>query len=156
MPTTCNTKAKKDGSEKRLSGNQNSTNQQRPARRADRPAKRWEDDLNDFVKDETSEATQSNDLNNDTTWLAAAKKTRTTGKERKTHTLNTLSMTEVYVPRTRRQQQHHDVIQTQSSSSNSNVVRVVVVRRVTGGIHTSDGRRSTPYAVCRTPGQLTR
>ena len=31
-------------------------------RRAGRPAKRWEDDVNEFVKDEEIEATQSNDL----------------------------------------------------------------------------------------------
>ena len=31
-------------------------------RRAEQPAKRWEDDLNEFVKDEETEATQSNDL----------------------------------------------------------------------------------------------
>ena len=34
-----------------------------------RLAKRWEDDLNDFVKAEATETTQSNDLKNDTTWF---------------------------------------------------------------------------------------
>ena len=43
-----------------------STNTQR---RAGRPAKRWEDDLNDFVKAEATETAQSNDLKNDTTWF---------------------------------------------------------------------------------------
>ena len=38
-------------------------------RRAGRPAKRWEDDLNDFVKAEATETAQSNDLKNDTTWF---------------------------------------------------------------------------------------
>ena len=41
-------------------------------RKVRRPAKRWEDDLNGFVKNEATEATQSNDLQNDTAWLAAA------------------------------------------------------------------------------------
>ena len=41
-------------------------------RRAGRPANRWEDDLNDFVKDEDTEATQSNDLNHKNTWLIIA------------------------------------------------------------------------------------
>ena len=34
----------------------------RSQRKAGRPAKRWEDDLNEFVKKEETEATQSNDL----------------------------------------------------------------------------------------------
>ena len=33
-------------------------------RRAGRPAKRWEDDWNEIVKDEETEATQSKDLKN--------------------------------------------------------------------------------------------
>ena len=41
-------------------------------RRAGRPAKRWEDDLNEFVKDEETEATQSDDLKNNNTCLIAA------------------------------------------------------------------------------------
>ena len=36
-------------------------------------AKRWKGDLNDFVKDEATEATQSNDLKNKTTWFVTAK-----------------------------------------------------------------------------------
>ena len=46
-----------------------STNAQRRARIL---AKRWEDDLNDFVKAEATETAQSNDLKNDTTWFQAA------------------------------------------------------------------------------------
>ena len=46
-----------------------STNTQRTA---GRPAKRWEDDLNDFVKAEATETAKSNDLKNDTTWFKAA------------------------------------------------------------------------------------
>ena len=38
-------------------------------RRAGRPAKRWEDDVNEVVKDEETEASQSNDLKNNNTWL---------------------------------------------------------------------------------------
>ena len=34
------------------------------SRKAGGPAKGWEDDLNEFVKDEETEATQSNDLKN--------------------------------------------------------------------------------------------
>ena len=41
-------------------------------RRARRPAKRWESDLKEFVKDEETEATQSNDLKNSNTWLVIA------------------------------------------------------------------------------------
>ena len=33
---------------------------------------RWGDDLNDFVIDEETEATQSNDVNNNNTWLVTA------------------------------------------------------------------------------------
>ena len=33
---------------------------------------RWEDDLNDFAIDEEMEATQSNDVNNNNTWLVTA------------------------------------------------------------------------------------
>ena len=46
----------------------------RSQRKAGRPAKRWEGDLNDFVKDEETQTTQSNDLKNNNTWLSAAKK----------------------------------------------------------------------------------
>ena len=42
--------------------NPGSTRSTKTQRRAGRPAKRWEDDLNEFVKDEETEATQSNDL----------------------------------------------------------------------------------------------
>ena len=35
---------------------------------------RWEDDLNEFVKDAESLTTQSNDMKNNNTWLIATKK----------------------------------------------------------------------------------
>ena len=41
-------------------------------RRAGRLAKRWEDNLNDFVIDEVTEATHSNDLKNNNTWVVTA------------------------------------------------------------------------------------
>ena len=54
-------------------------------RRAGRPAKRWEDHLNDIVKDEETEATQSNDPKNNSTRLVTAKKEHLQMvKERKT------------------------------------------------------------------------
>ena len=42
-------------------------------RRAERPTKRWQDDLVDIVKDEQTDATQRNDLENKNTWLIIAK-----------------------------------------------------------------------------------
>ena len=42
-------------------------------KRAGRPAQRWEDDLNDSVKGEETEATHSNELENNDTWLITAK-----------------------------------------------------------------------------------
>ena len=41
----------------------------RSQRQAGRPAKRWEEVLNYFVKDEETEATQSDDLRNNNSWL---------------------------------------------------------------------------------------
>ena len=46
----------------------------RSQRKARMPARRWEDDLNEFVKDEEIQTTHSNDLINNNTWLIAAKK----------------------------------------------------------------------------------
>ena len=71
-PTNCNTKQRNMDQESGPSGTQDSSNRQRSKGEAGRPTKRWEDDLNDFVKDKATEVTQSNDLKNDTTWLAAA------------------------------------------------------------------------------------
>ena len=45
----------------------------RTQRKAGRPTKRWEDDLNEFVIEEETETTQSNDLKNNDTWLIAAR-----------------------------------------------------------------------------------
>ena len=57
----------------------------RTQRRARRPAKRWEDNLNELVKDEEIEATQSNDLKNNNTWFTAPKNVyEWAKKERKT------------------------------------------------------------------------
>ena len=50
-----------DGPEKPLSGIRGLSYRQKTQRRARRPAKRWEDDLNDLVKDEE---THSDDLTN--------------------------------------------------------------------------------------------
>ena len=55
-------------------------NKSKKTKKAGRPAKRWEDDLTSSF----TEATQSNDLKNDTTWLAAAKNADDWKKERKT------------------------------------------------------------------------
>ena len=60
----------------------------RTQRKAARPAKRWEDDLNEFVKDGETEATQNNDMKNNNTWLIAAK--NVCEWEKKDNTLNTL------------------------------------------------------------------
>ena len=54
-------------------GTQDLSFQQEPKRKAGRPAKRWEDDLNEFVIVEETETTQSNDLKNNDTWLIAAR-----------------------------------------------------------------------------------
>ena len=54
----------------------------RTQRKAWRPAKRWEDDSNEFVKDEVIKATQRNDLKNNNTWLVAAKNVYEWEKER--------------------------------------------------------------------------
>ena len=63
-------------------------------RKAGRPAKRWEDDLNDCAKGEETEATQSNDLKNNITCLLL-RRTSTNGKRLKDNTPNTLSTIEV-------------------------------------------------------------
>ena len=55
----------------------------RTERKAGRPAKRWEDDLNEFVTEEDTEATQSNDRKNNNTWLTAARNVHEWKKERK-------------------------------------------------------------------------
>ena len=60
--------------------------------RAGRPAKRWEDDLNDFVKGEDTEATQSNDLENNNTLLVTTMNINEW--EKQDNTPNTLSTTE--------------------------------------------------------------
>ena len=54
----------------------------RTQRKAWRPAKRWEDDSNEFVKDEVIKATQRNALKNNNTWLVAAKNVYEWEKER--------------------------------------------------------------------------
>ena len=67
-------------------------------RRAGRPAKRWEDDLNDLVKDEETEVTQINDLKNNNTWLVTAMNIHEWGKKDKTQ--NTSSTIEEPDPNT--------------------------------------------------------
>ena len=62
-------------------------------RRAGIPVRRWEDDWNDFVQDEETEATQSNDLKINNTWILL-RRTSTTGKRKKDNTPNTLSTIE--------------------------------------------------------------
>ena len=39
-----------------------------------RPKKRWEDEINDFVKEEETEETKGNDQKNNDTWIHQAKK----------------------------------------------------------------------------------
>ena len=68
----CNAMPRKMDQKQRLSGIQDSTNRRRP-KGEQGAAKRWKGDLNDFVKDEATEATQSNDLKNNTLWLVPAK-----------------------------------------------------------------------------------
>ena len=68
-------------------------------RRAGRLAKRWEDDLNDFVKDEETEATQSKDLKGHKTWLVTAMNIYEWEKK-KGDTPNKLSTTEGPDPNT--------------------------------------------------------
>ena len=55
-------------------------------RRAERPTKRWEDDLIDFVTDEETDATQRNDLEN-----SPLRRTSTNGNRKKDNAPNTLS-----------------------------------------------------------------
>ena len=81
-------------------------------RKARRPAKRWEDDLNEFVKDEDTEGTQSNDLKNNDTWLAAATNVYDLEIKKNDNTLNILSMTE----EANITQIHDDKILTHSST----------------------------------------
>ena len=38
-----------------------------------RPKKTWEDEINDFLKPEETEATEGNDIKNNDTWLWTAK-----------------------------------------------------------------------------------
>ena len=77
-------KIQTDGPEKPLGGIRSFIISTKTQRRAGRPAKRWEDDLKDFVKDDETEATQSNDLKNKNTWLITAKNIYEKGKERNT------------------------------------------------------------------------
>ena len=58
----------------------------RSQRKAGRPAKRWEDVLDECVKDEETQTTHSNDLKNNNTWLTAANKDLSMGNERKQYT----------------------------------------------------------------------
>ena len=62
MPQLPPPKAQTDGPEKPSSGILGLIMSTRSQRKAGRSAKRWEDDLNEFVKDEENQTTQSNDL----------------------------------------------------------------------------------------------
>ena len=46
----------------------------RTGRQIGRPKRRWEDDLNDFLKMDGSQERTKNDLTNDNGWMAEAKK----------------------------------------------------------------------------------
>ena len=60
----------KEADEKMLTHNiTNWVETQRKLKRRQAPAKRWADDLTDFVKWEKTEATRSNDLENEKCWL---------------------------------------------------------------------------------------
>ena len=67
---------------------------------AGRPAKIWEDDLNDFAKGEKTETTQSNDLENSNTWLVTTMNINEWEKKEKITTPNTLSTTDDQDPNT--------------------------------------------------------
>ena len=43
------------------------------SRAVGRPRKRWEDDINQFLKPEETEETKGNDLKNNDTWIMVAK-----------------------------------------------------------------------------------
>ena len=68
-----------------LSGIQGLSYRQRLKGVQGRPANRWEDDLNDFVKDEETEGTQSNDLKNNYTWFMTAKNIYELKKKERKH-----------------------------------------------------------------------
>ena len=74
----------------------------RTQRKAGRPTKRWEDDLNEFVKEEEAETTQSKDLRNNNTG-SLPREMLTNGKRKKNNTLNRVLMNDE--PSTT---QHHD------------------------------------------------
>ena len=58
----------------------------RSQRRVGRSGKRWEDDLNEFVKYEETQTTQSNDLKNNNTCLTVATKIHEWEKKEKQYT----------------------------------------------------------------------
>ena len=92
-------------------------------KKAGGPTKRWEDDLNDFVKDEATGATQSNDLKNDTARLAAATNADDwKNREREQYMIQATSG-QRFRSMTRRQQSHHDAMTTQSSSLHFYILR---------------------------------
>ena len=108
-------------------------------RRAGRPAKRQ--DLNDFVKNEATEPTQSDDLKNDTTWRRRLEEERKT--IRQTHSqrlkLPFHCTTSTATPRRDEDPELFIVLLRYTpyavySLSNFLPIRYVVVRRVTGGM----------------------
>ena len=78
-------------------------------RRAGRPAKRWEDDLSEFEKDAETEASQSEYLKNNNTWLITVKNIYEWEKKERRQTRYRRLRYQTQLPATTRQQQqkHH-------------------------------------------------
>ena len=81
----CHTKPRKMDQKKAAEWNPGLIISTKTQRRARRPAKRWEDNLNEFVKDGETEATQSHDLKNNNRWLTAAKNVYEWGNKERQH-----------------------------------------------------------------------
>ena len=62
-----------DGQRKQLNGTQASAPSTRTNRTVGRQKKRWEDEVNDFLKPEETEETKGNEIENNDTWIKVAK-----------------------------------------------------------------------------------
>ena len=117
--------------------------------KAGRPAKRCEDDLNEFVKDEETQATQSYDLRNNATWLTASKRSMI-GKRKKNYTRSTFSTVEE--PNSETVRAHLDGMVKRamwSRRQDSDHVWGRAARRVTGGCWRHlPPRHSSPHSAC--------
>ena len=61
------------GKEKQRSGSPASAQKPRTCRAVGRPKKRWEDEINDFLRPEETYETKGNDVRNNDTWIKIAK-----------------------------------------------------------------------------------